>query len=385
MPRNGSGTYNRVPGSAYTNGTVNDGSELDAEMNDIATALTASLTADGQKPLAANLAMAGFKLTGLGSGSAAGDSVSFGQAQAQAYSWLTSVSGTNTITATATPAISAYAAGQTFRFVPANTNTGAVTINISGVGAIAVTKGGATALSSGDLVAGTAYQITHDGTQFQVSAAFSTDAETQSGSSRTIAVTPASLASRTATDARTGIVELATTAEVIAGTDTARAITPASFAEAKINLQTAVSASGTAVDFSSIPSTAKRVTIGFHNLSLNSNAALVFQLGDSGGIESSGYLGSGSSTSSSATATPYASGFLMLVGDPSYVLSGAIVFTKIDSTTWAAVGSAGYSTIGATVTTAGSKSLSSALTQIRMTTSSGTDTFDSGTVSISYE
>ena len=29
MSRNGSGTYNRVPGSAYTNGTTADGSELE--------------------------------------------------------------------------------------------------------------------------------------------------------------------------------------------------------------------------------------------------------------------------------------------------------------------------------------------------------------------
>lgn len=220
MPRNGSGTYNRVPGSAYTNGTVNDGSELDAEMNDIATALTASLTADGQKPLAANLPAAGYKLTGLGSGSAAADSVSLGQAQAQAYIWLTSVSGTDTIVATATPAISAYAAGQTFRFAPANTNTGAVTINISGVGPLAVTKKGSTALVASDLVAGYIYQITHDGTRFQIDRKidFATSAETQAGSSTSLAVTPAGLASVTSTETRAGLAELATDAEAQAYT-----------------------------------------------------------------------------------------------------------------------------------------------------------------------
>lgn len=220
MPRNGSGTYNRVPGSAYTNGTVNDGSELDAEMNDIATALTASLTADGQKPLAANLAMAGFKLTGLGSGSAAGDSVSLGQAQGQAYAWLTSVSGTNTIVATATPAISAYAAGQTFRFVPANANTGAVTININGVGAADLTKRGSTALVANDLLVGYVYQITYDGTRFQIDRKidFSTNAEAQAGSSTTVAVTPAALASVTSTETRAGLAELATDAEAQAFT-----------------------------------------------------------------------------------------------------------------------------------------------------------------------
>ena len=83
--------------------------------------------------------------------------------------WLTSVSGSNTITATLTPAITAYAAGQTFRFVVATTNTSTVTININGLGAKNLTKNGTTVLSSNDLVAGATVQITYDGTQFQVS------------------------------------------------------------------------------------------------------------------------------------------------------------------------------------------------------------------------
>lgn len=83
--------------------------------------------------------------------------------------WLTSVSGTNTITATTTPAPSSYTNGQTFRFVPAVTNTGAVTINIASLGAKSITKNGSTALGAGDLTAGVATQITYDGTNFQIS------------------------------------------------------------------------------------------------------------------------------------------------------------------------------------------------------------------------
>ncbi len=54
-----------------------------------------------------------------------------------------------------------------------------------------------------------------------------TNAEVQAGSDTVRAITPAGLASRTATDARTGIAELATQAEVNAGTDTSRIVTPA--------------------------------------------------------------------------------------------------------------------------------------------------------------
>jgi hypothetical protein len=81
---------------------------------------------------------------------------------------LGTVAGTNTITANATPAITGYVAGQTFRFTSAGANTGAVTININGQGAKAITKSGSTALGSGDIPSGAVVQITYDGTQFQL-------------------------------------------------------------------------------------------------------------------------------------------------------------------------------------------------------------------------
>lgn len=59
-----------------------------------------------------------------------------------------------------------------------------------------------------------------------VQAKAATDAETQTGTSTLRFVTPASLSSRTATETRTGIAEIATQAEVTAGTDDARIVTP---------------------------------------------------------------------------------------------------------------------------------------------------------------
>ncbi|MBY4946993.1 hypothetical protein K6V92_10220 [Cupriavidus respiraculi] len=81
---------------------------------------------------------------------------------------LTSVAGSNTVTATCQVPFTAYTNGLTVRFVPAATNTGAVTLNINGIGAKAITKRGATALVPGDLVAGAVYEVTYDGTQFQL-------------------------------------------------------------------------------------------------------------------------------------------------------------------------------------------------------------------------
>ena len=57
-----------------------------------------------------------------------------------------------------------------------------------------------------------------------------TNAETQTGTDATRAVTPAGLASLTSTEIRRGLIELATNAEVQNGTDTERAVTPAGLA-----------------------------------------------------------------------------------------------------------------------------------------------------------
>jgi len=82
--------------------------------------------------------------------------------------YLTAVSGTNTITATATAPFTAYAAGQKFHFVAAGLNTGPATININGVGAKAITKQGTTALVGNEILAGAAYILIYDGTEFQL-------------------------------------------------------------------------------------------------------------------------------------------------------------------------------------------------------------------------
>jgi hypothetical protein len=84
---------------------------------------------------------------------------------------LTTVAGTNTVTAasdtTVVAAIAAYAKGQKFSIIPAITNTGAVTLNIDGRGAVAVKDADGNALAAGSWVAGRMYTVEHDGTNFR--------------------------------------------------------------------------------------------------------------------------------------------------------------------------------------------------------------------------
>lgn len=83
-------------------------------------------------------------------------------------SLLSNVTGTNTIAATATPTLTAYAAGQTYSFVAANSNTAAATLSIDGLTAKSITKNGSATLSAGDIQAGKLTWVEYDGTTFQL-------------------------------------------------------------------------------------------------------------------------------------------------------------------------------------------------------------------------
>jgi hypothetical protein len=70
---------------------------------------------------------------------------------------------------TPSPAIAAYAAGMTFRLKANFTNSGAATVNVSGLGAIAIKKrDGTVALASGDIVSGQEFEVIYDGANFQM-------------------------------------------------------------------------------------------------------------------------------------------------------------------------------------------------------------------------
>lgn len=113
-----------------------------------------------------------------------------------AYAVLTSVAGTNTITATG-PGNYAYAAGRTpIYFVPAATNTGATTINVTpsggaALGARNVFFNGA-ACAGGELVSGTPAAIIDDGTRFHIVSATlpATQAQQETGTHLGVMVSP---------------------------------------------------------------------------------------------------------------------------------------------------------------------------------------------------
>ena len=143
------------------------------------------------------------------------------------------------------------------------------------------------------------------------------------------------------------------------------------------------STSGTSIDFTDIPSWVKRITVMFNGVSTNGTSIPMIQLGDAGGVEITGYAGTG--WIANTTNTVMSSGFLISgASDGTYVYSGTVVITLLGSNAWTAFGSVSLS-IGAVCVMSGAKTLSDTLTQIRITTVGGTNTFDAGTINILYE
>ena len=150
-----------------------------------------------------------------------------------------------------------------------------------------------------------------------------------------------------------------------------------------------VSTSGTSITFTGIPAGVKQIIVNFSRVSTSGTSAKVIQLGDSGGIETTGYLSSGVSfipTTMDVTSSITSFIIRSLVADE--VLSGSVVFTLENASTykWVATGIMSGSGAGAgnMFWNAGEKSLSAELTQLRITTNNGTDTFDGGEINIAY-
>ena len=149
---------------------------------------------------------------------------------------------------------------------------------------------------------------------------------------------------------------------------------------------TAVSASGTSVDFTGIPSWAKRITVMFNVVSTSGTSVVQIQLGDAGGIETTGYsAGSGIIGTSSAAGASYSSGFGLGGVLAANAISGSAILTYIGSNLWSCQGVVAFVTNAGVGMFGGVKTLSDTLTQIRITTVNGTDTFDAGTINIMWE
>jgi hypothetical protein len=125
----------------------------------------------------------------------------------------------------------------------------------------------------------------------------------------------------------------------------------------------------------------------FSGVSTNGASLGLVQLGTSSGITTSGYLGAGGFyvNASSSGVSNATTGICFGLGDAVRVIHGHVIFTLLGSNTWVASGAFGYSNAAGAGSCGGRVTLSGTLTQVRITTVNGTDTFDAGSVNIMYE
>ena len=144
------------------------------------------------------------------------------------------------------------------------------------------------------------------------------------------------------------------------------------------------STSGTSIDFTSIPSYVKRITVMFNGVSTNGSNALLVQLGTSSGFAASGYA----SRVYAVTTNNLGSTAGFLINDGSATAGtyyGSISIQNVSSNTFVCNGIIADTTTPGTYRIAGGVTLSGTLDRVRITTVGGTDTFDAGTINILYE
>ena len=144
------------------------------------------------------------------------------------------------------------------------------------------------------------------------------------------------------------------------------------------------STSGTNIDFTGLPSWVKRVTVMFNGVSTNGTSVIQVQIG-SGSVTTSGYV---SQTSTIANISTIAtSGFTQNYSPLAANINGGLfVITLVSGFSY--LGSGTLNTIASTdnaYINAGTITLGGVLDRIRITTVSGTGTFDAGSINILYE
>lgn len=260
-----------------------------------------------------------------------------GQRQAQTGTAYTTGGSSTAFTLTPSPALSALAENQEFD-VEFHTAAGSTpTLAISGLTAKSLkyrnSSGTLTAVTSTQIPSGWRSKVTYDGTDYIV-----------------------------------------------------REVPPAAAGGSGLTVSaTVATTSGTAVTIGSIPAGTKQITVTLAGVSTSGTSNLLLQIGDAGGLETTGYLSTGATNG-----TTYADSTIGFILSGTVAAAethnGSIILTLQDAATfmWVSQGAMNRSA-GYLDTNGGKKALSAELTQISLTTVGGSDTFDAGLIGITYQ
>jgi len=145
------------------------------------------------------------------------------------------------------------------------------------------------------------------------------------------------------------------------------------------------STSGTSIDFTSIPSWVKRITVMFNGVSTNSSTDFLIQIG-AGSIDTASYISTSMLIRNAGVAPESStSGYVIGSYGASFNHYGHMFITSFGSNIWIATHSIIEQSMAAIFAGGGVKTLSGTLDRVRLTTVSGTATFDAGSINILYE
>jgi hypothetical protein len=380
MSYNGSGTFQiNTSGQPVVTGTVISSSAFNALTADLANGLSTAITKDGQTATTVRIPFAQGINSSLTTDTSSGSTGSIFTAGGIGITKGLFVGGTATFSAnamfSALTASSAVATDASKNLVSVtNTGTGSNVLGTAPTLATPNITSGLTLTSA----AGTSGQVlTSAGSG---NAPTWTTPTTASGTVTSVA-TGTGLTGGPITT--TGTIAIDSTVATLTGTQT---LTNKTIQGGAITSGTAVaSTSGTSIDFTSIPSYVKRITVMLDGVSTSGTSNQLIQLGDSGGVEITGYAAT--STNQGGTVGIYSAGFGVNNASAASLMYGSIIISLLNAATNTWV-TQGIISLGAGVGSyyiAGSKSLSATLDRVRITTVNGTDTFDAGTINILYE
>lgn len=148
-------------------------------------------------------------------------------------------------------------------------------------------------------------------------------------------------------------------------------------------LSASQSASGVVVNFTGIPSWANVIQVNLSGVSLSGTDDLLVQLGTASAHVNTGYGGGANFLGAGNAGTASSAGFMVRLASAARAATGIVNITRLTDDTWIASHACAVSSTGECSIGGGSLALGDTLTRLRVVPT-GSDTFDAGTISVTW-